>query len=268
MKDQNKKATKKAKAAATIAANVNGADIITAENVQTIAERIAVKALKTCLTSGGKPNENKPTNGGNFNFLYSLYCGLIADITERKKGIAPLSDGYDIAQTAAAFLCGYIGKALHDCAENGETDKDGKPIDILRATFRAVKRYIMAERQREYKRAYVDGTDEHGDTVFSESPDEWDAPTVTDYKGISDLIARLDLPQRQLQVLKYRLRGIAVDDGGATRRKGQATPAADSVRTIARKMGVTPRAVQKLIEKIRAKAIAIGLTPDNTTANE
>lgn len=267
MTTQNKKTAGK-KANTATAANVNGADIITAENVQTIAERIAVKALKTCLTSGGKPTESKPTNGGNFNFLYSLYCGLIADITERKRTGAPLSDGYDIAQTATVFLCGYIGKKLHDCADNGETDKDGKPIDILRATFRAVNRYIMGERQREYKRAYVDETDENGKTIYYEIPDEWDAPTVADYKGISDLIARLDLPQRQLQVLKYRLRGIAVDDGDATRRKGQATPAADSLQTIARKMGISRQAVQNLMRKIQAKSIAIGLKPENTTANE
>ena len=77
------------------------AEIITADNVQTMSERIAVRALKTCYQKGGQP------------FIYALYCGLVADITENKKTGAPLSDGYDIAQTACAYLCEYIGKGLH-----------------------------------------------------------------------------------------------------------------------------------------------------------
>ena len=90
--------------------------IITAENVQTIGERIAIRALKTCYQKGGQP------------FIYSLYCGLVADITENKKTGAPLSDGYDIAQTACAYLCEYIGKGLHDKTADGQTDKDGNPV--------------------------------------------------------------------------------------------------------------------------------------------
>lgn len=186
--------------------------IITAENVQTIAERIAVKALKTCLTNGGKPNENKTTSGGNFNFLYSLYRDLIGDITERKRNPrAVLSDGYDIAQTAAALLCGYIGKGLHDNAGNGETDKNGNPVDILRATFRAVNRYIMGERQREYKRAYVDDTDEYGNRLYYEIPDGWDIPTAADFRAVNEMIAALKLSQNEKRFLSYRMRGLSLD---------------------------------------------------------
>ena len=84
---KTKKTTKNA-TLAPVQATASPAEIITAENVQTIGECIAIKALKTCYQKGGQP------------FVYSLYCGLIADITENKKTGAPLSDGYDIAQTA------------------------------------------------------------------------------------------------------------------------------------------------------------------------
>lgn len=206
--------------------------VITAENVQTIGERIAIRALKTCYQKGGQP------------FIYSLYCGIVADITENKKTGAPLSDGYDIAQTACAYLCEYIGKGLHDKTTDGQTDKDGQPVSILRACFRAVNRYIMGERQHDFKRVYVDDIDENGATLYYEIPAEWDTPTATDYKRVADLIGQLDLPQRQKQVLRYRLRGL-------------------SVNATAQKMGVTKQAAQNLLRKVQAKAKAIGLAPVN-----
>lgn len=209
------------------------AEIITAENVQSLGERIAVRALKTCYQKGGQP------------FIYSLYCGLVADITENKKTGAPLSDGYDIAQTASAFLCEHIGKTLQDKTTDGQTDKDGQPVTIWRACFRAVNRYIMGERQREYEHIYVDEIDEKtGATLYYEIPAEWDIPTATDYKRVADLIEQLDLPQRQKQVLRYRLRGLTVN-------------------ATAKKMGVTRQAVQNLLRKMQARAKAIGLAPAN-----
>lgn len=232
------------------------ADIITAENVITTGERIAIKALKTNLSAGGKPetaeknrDNGKPIAGGNFNFLYGLYCGLVADVHNRQNGNpAPFSDGYDIAQTASTFLCGYIGKHLSDTADNGETDKDGKPVTILRATFRAVNRYIMGERRREYKRAYVDNP-ETGE--YYEVPDEWDAPTYTDFKRVKDITNALNLTDRQAEILRYRLRGIAVDTTPA--KNGQDTPHATSIHTIARKMGISRQAVLKHLQAIQTK---------------
>lgn len=219
-------------APAVIADTATPAEIITADNVQTMGERIAVRALKTCYQKGGQP------------FIYSLYCGIVADITENKKTGAPLSDGYDIAQTASAFLCDYIGKTLQDTTTDGQTDKDGQPVSILRACFRAVNRYIMGERQHDFKRVYVDDIDENGATLYYEIPAEWDTPTATDYKRVADLIGQLDLPQRQKQVLRYRLRGL-------------------SVNATAQKMGVTRQAAQNLLRKVQAKAKTIGLAPVN-----
>ena len=211
---------------------VNNAEIITADNVQTMGERIAIRALKTCYQKGGQP------------FIYSLYCGIVADITENKKTGAPLSDGYDIAQTACAFLCDYIGKTLQDTTTDGQTDKDGQPVSILRACFRAVNHYIMGERHHDFKRVYVDDIDENGATLYYEIPEFYDIPTATDYKRVADLIGQLDLPQRQKQVLRYRLRGL-------------------SVNATAQKMGVTRQAAQNLLRKVQAKAKVIGLAPVN-----
>lgn len=247
------------------------ADIITADNVITIGERIAIKALKTNLSAGGKPetaeknrDNGKPIASGNFNFLYSLYAGLCADVHNRQAGnVETFSDGYDIVQTAAAFLCECAeitqdnpngnGKTLQDKTTDGQTDKDGNHITILRACFRAVNRYIMNERRREYKRAYIDIIDANGATTYAEIPLEWDIPTATDFKRVNEIIAGMNLTDKQAQILRYRLRGIAVDTDGATRRKGDATPAPDSVHTIARALGVSRQAVMKHMQAIQRK---------------
>lgn len=198
---QTKPASKRKQAQpapAVIVDTANPAEIITADNVQTMGERIAVRALKTCYQKGGQP------------FIYALYCGLVADITENKKSGLPLSDGYDIAQTASAFLCEYIGKTLQDTTTDGQTDKDGQPVTILRACFRAVNRYIIGERQHDYKRVYVDDVDENGATLYYEIPAGWDTPTATDYKGVTDTIKALNLTSRQAQILRYRLSGKSI----------------------------------------------------------
>lgn len=192
------KTTTKKTAVNTATQPTTTAEIITAENVQTMGERFAVKALKTYYQKSGMP------------FLYSLYCGLIADITENKKTGAPLSDGYDVAQTACAVLCAYIGKRLDDISADGQTDKNGEPITIKTAVFRALSKYVNGERQREYKRAYLDDMDENGNALYYEVPELWDVPTAADYKHITAVIKALNLTSRQAQILRYRLSGKSI----------------------------------------------------------
>ena len=216
--------------AALAPVQVNTAEIITAENVQTMGECIAIKALKTYYQKSGQP------------FIYSLYCGLVADITENKKTGAPLSDGYDIAQTASAFLCEHIGKTLQDTTTDGQTDKDGNPVTILRACFRAVNRYIMGERQHDYKRVYVDEIDtKTGETLYYEIPESWDMPTAADYKTVTAKIAEMGLSMNEKKFLTYRLRGY-------------------SLEKIAPIMGVKRDTLNVYRKRIKAKADKIGLT--------
>lgn len=202
--------------------NANPAEIITAENVQTLAERFAVKALKTYYQKSGMP------------FLYTLYCGLIGDITERKNTGKPLSDGYDVAQTACAVLCGYIGKRLDEPSADGQTDKNGEPITIKTAVFRALSKYVNGERAHDFRRVYVDEIDENGETLYYEIPAEWDMPTATDYKHVIATINALNLTARQAQILRYRLRGL-------------------SIHQIAEKMSIHRKTLQEHIQAIQRK---------------
>lgn len=99
--------------------------VITQDNIQRIGEIIAVATIKTVMCRSGKN-------------LYWLYDGLIQDYKKRVDVNHIYSDGYDIAQTAALFLCEHIGKQLGDTYITTR----GKVITIKQACFRYVDRYL------------------------------------------------------------------------------------------------------------------------------
>lgn len=184
------------KAASFPAPAIDRGEVITADNVQSIAERVAMRALKTAYAASG--------NG----YVRILHASLCADVFDRKQDPrAVLSDGYDIAQEAAAVLWAHMGLHLHDPARTGEVDKTGKPIDVLRATFRAVTRYINAQRQRVYKQAYLQ--DEAAACGYIPAH-PFGFTSANDYKRALAIIAAMKLAPRQRQVLAARLRGLSI----------------------------------------------------------
>lgn len=223
------------------------ATIITADNIELLSEIIALRALKTNYANSGMP------------FMYNLYCGLVKDINENKKTAQPFSDGYDIASEIKLYLFKHIGNKTTDENTDGEKNKDGTTADIWRTAFRIANRYIMGERKKVYKCAYVDEIDENGNRLYYEIPQFWDVPTITDYKTITAIIKQLKLTDTEKKVLYYRLRGIGVDSqqDGKTKqiKKGIST------RTIAEKVGISSTAVYKHLKNIQRKAVEIGLTP-------
>lgn len=197
MKNTTKKENKKQTTAnANTQAKTTENTVITAENVKTIGERIAIKALKTVYAKSGH------------DFILRLYNGLIADINDKTQ--KTLSDGYDVASVAQLYLLAYMGKSLNDTTD--EKDKDGNPATVLRCCFRAVNRYIMSERQKVYKCVYVDDYNENGERLYYEIPQEWDIDGATDYKTITAIITALKLSVNEKRFLTYRLRGKSLND--------------------------------------------------------
>lgn len=206
------------------AATPNYSEIITPENVQALGERIAVKGIKVYYKEIGEP------------FIYALYTGLIHDIQILKNNLPdPLSDGYDIAQIATAFLCEHMGEALSDRIEGGGTDKKGKPITILRECFRTISRYIDGQRVRNHRYLYVEDLDADGESLYYEVPEFWDMPTFTDFDVVDEIITALKLSVNEKQFLSYRLRG-------------------ESLNTITRKMGISRDAINMYRKRIKNKA--------------
>lgn len=255
----------------------NGNEKITAQNVERIARAIAIKALKTVIDKAG---------GSAYAAIYNLQNGLFADCKlidykgEKGERVASgvISDGYDVAQTAALFLVRYIGKPLNAPVDGGKTiDKKGQPVTILRACFRAVNRYIMAQRQVAAK---VDGgqtlTDYNG--LFITAPRGYDVPTYTDYAMLKALITAAKLSPKEKQILSLRLSGksraqivfvfsgLSVIEYAAAMDKANITPAAVAARELLKRVeNTTQKQIARMIAKFSAPdflAAAAKITPD------
>lgn len=215
-------------------------ETITAESVVEMGERVAVKALKTCFTSGKLPNEGDKMGAGYFLVMYRLYTSLIGDIVERKHDIsAPLSDGYDVASVAITFLSERIGKRLSDKTDTDETDRNGNPISLLKACFRAVNRYIMGERRRLYKRVYLKDF-ENG--AYIPTVKGWRIDDAETLKRVKKYIDEMRLSRQEYNFLKYRLCGY-------------------SLEKIAKLMSVKRDTLNAVRSRVKAKAEKIGLFP-------
>ena len=110
-------------------------EIITEQNVLRISERIALRALRTVLSMSFNRKLNR------------LYIGLNNDITYKNRAEYIYSDGYDLVQTAACFLCGHIGESLDTvCGKN----KFGRVITVNTACFNEVNKRLMLLRKESF----------------------------------------------------------------------------------------------------------------------
>jgi len=171
--------------------NATKQDIITANNLQTLSQIIALKDLKTVYAKSGDK------------MIYNLFVGAVNDILATcNLSNATFSDGMDIIQDVALYLCNYIGKSLQD--SNGLKDKNGNDITILRGAFMYINKIIHKHRQIELKRDYID--DLNGNDL--QVPFLWDIDNITDYTTIFDIIDSLDLTTQQQRILNARLQGL------------------------------------------------------------
>ena len=75
--------------------------VITPSNVLILSELIAMQALRSIVPYTGK-------------LFIQMQRSLYKDIFRRTDINHQLSEGYDLIQTAACFLCGYMGKKILD----------------------------------------------------------------------------------------------------------------------------------------------------------
>lgn len=119
-------------------------------------------------------------------------------------------EGANLIQETALYLWQYNGKTLDDTTNDGQTDKDGNPISILRGAFRNIRALIYGHEQRQYKQVYLtDYETEHGEIAV---PFMWDMPTYTDYITATEIITALELTENQKYILNKRLQGFSLQE--------------------------------------------------------
>lgn len=200
----------------------NENNAITPETLQQIANAITIKALKTNFSNSG----NKMIEKMLFN----------AVAFARNPETAQSGNGADLIQETALYLCQYIGQSLDDTTNDGQTDKDGNPITILRGAFRNIRKLIYGHEQKQYKQLYLtDYETENGEIAV---PFLWDIPTYTDYITVTEIITALELTENQKYILNKRLQGCDLAE-------------------IARLKNVSYQSIQNTLAKIGKKYIAL-----------
>ena len=195
---------------------------ITADTLQQMANAITIRALKTNFA-----------NSGNKMIEQLIFDAVrFAHNPETAQG----GEGASLIQETALYLWGYVGKSLDDTTNDGQTDKDGNPISILRGAFRNIRALIYGHEQRQYKQVYLEDYEtENGEIAV---PFLWDMPTYTDYITVTEIITALDLTENQKYILNKRLQGVSVSE-------------------IAKLKNVDRRAVYNALEKIGKKYITL-----------
>lgn len=157
-------------------------EVITEDNVQTLGEMIAIKALKTVASHS--------------NYLYK---GLLFDIYKRNTPNHKFSDGYDLVQTAVIFLWEHKGKRLSDYyGKNGK----GKDCNLLYACYHVIDRELSRERKRIAINVSLDDDRKHFDEIPVEDK------KGDDYTVYDTIISKMNLKQGELDTLNCYMAGM------------------------------------------------------------
>ena len=150
--------------------------------------------------------------------------------------------GCDLIQETALYLWGYHGKLLTDTTGDGQKDKDGNPITILRGAFRNIRKYIYGHEQRQYKQVYItDYEGNHGEII---APDEWGIDDYETLVTVQSVIESMNLTKVQSDILSLRMRGKSIHECAEIRGKSR-------------------QAVIKTMGQIRTKYIDLYGLPEN-----
>lgn len=167
--------------------------MISVDTIQQMASAIAIRGLKTTLAKSA--NEK--------------IAEMLTDAIHYAK--SPMEwqgdDGADIIQDVALFLSEYIGNELTDTTTDGQKDKDGNPITILRGAFRVVRRTIYGHEQRQFKQVYIEDYEKENGIIAI--PENWDIPDFGTWDDTTTIIDGLELTPTQMQVLNYRMQGLS-----------------------------------------------------------
>ena len=163
-------------------------ETISFENVQLMAEMIALKTLR-----------------GRYAYArYSLewlYVGLIKDLNRGNDARHVFSDSYDLVQTAVCFLCEFVGKKLTDVY----MVKNGQETTIKQATYSLVSRLIDRMRRHFDRSCNIEFCAE-------ELSVEIDHYEEKDYTEVDNKIERLGLKPRDRTVLDCYMAGMTCNE--------------------------------------------------------
>ena len=175
---------------------------ISADNVLAIAECIAFTEVRfVTMRSGGK--------------IQHLYSDLYADIKHKNNPNHVFSDGYDLVQTAALFLCEHFGKHLSDVMFY---NKKGKAITIQILCNRQVLKLINQKTSASKRNVSLEAF-----TPSVEPKTEIKEEVEQDYTVYDNIVNSLNLTDNMKLALECRIAGLSYPEIGRILGRVQST---------------------------------------------
>lgn len=147
--------------------------------------------------------------------MQKTYVDLYKDILNKNDVTRVLSDGYDLVQECALWLCEHYGKHLSDII--GYTKK-GKKITVQMACIRRMNKLINRKTRDRYRNVSLEAL-----TRKSEPIVEIKEEVKQDYEQCDKIVDSLNLTENMKIALECRMAGLSYPEIGRILKRAQAT---------------------------------------------
>ena len=161
---------------------------ITPDNVLTMSEHLAFLEVRYQIGFMGSR-------------MQKMYADLYSDIKNKHNKNHVFSDGYDLVQEGALFLCEHYGKHLDDVLGYS---KKGKQITVRIACMKKMMKLINRKTSDYYRSISVDVLTP-ADEPYIEIKEE----TPQDYTLVDKIIESLNLTENMRVALECRMSGLS-----------------------------------------------------------
>ncbi len=175
---------------------------ITRGNVLSMAEAIAFSETQYLIGYVGTK-------------MQKLHSYVYWDIRYKTDISHILSDGYDLVQEGALFLCKHYGKRLDDVISYS---KKGKKITVKMACIRNMAKLINRNSRDYYRNISLEAL-----TPVSEPATEMQEESEQDYTVADNIIENLNLTDNMKTALQCRMAGLSYPEIGRILERAQAT---------------------------------------------
>ena len=171
-------------------------------NVITISELLAFLQTRFLISYMG-------------NRMQKIYADLYADIKHKNDINHVFSDGYDLVQEGALFLCEHYGENTNDIIGYS---KKGKAITIRVACIRKMMKLINRDSRDYYRHTDIDNI-----TAEDEPLIELREETNDDYTHCDEIVENLNLTDNMKLALECRMAGLSYPEIGRILERTQST---------------------------------------------
>ena len=147
--------------------------------------------------------------------MQKTYVDLYKDILNKNDVTRVLSDGYDLVQECALWLCEHYGKHLSDII--GYTKK-GKKITVQMACIRRMNKLINRKTRDRYRNISLEALSRKSEPIV-----EIKEEIQQDYEQCDKIVDSLNLTENMKIALECRMAGLSYPEIGRILKRAQAT---------------------------------------------